>query len=49
MTNNNYICLNGPQARALGIEPVCERASAKHKGDSPTRSRQQAARGAPKK
>jgi GTP pyrophosphokinase len=25
-------------ARALGIEPVCERASAKHIGDSPTRS-----------
>jgi hypothetical protein len=24
---------------ALGIEPVCERASAKHIGDSPTRSR----------
>jgi hypothetical protein len=36
-------------ARALGIEPVCERASAKHIGDSPTRSRRQAARVAPKK
>jgi hypothetical protein len=38
----------GLTARALGIEPVCERASAKHKGESPTRSRRQAARVAPK-
>jgi hypothetical protein len=37
-------------ARALGIEPVCERASAKHIGDSPTRTLSAAkGRGAPKK